>query len=187
MNTTLPSTMELLPPQNYARWKLQPTRHLIHIARCWDNSICHTIIDTERKDRYYEGGVSSVYLWELDDGGFAGAVLLKKSESFDHPNLHLRLRALAAMAPPTASDPEGSWDSVHVFEAAERGRQAHYKLTSTIMLQLVTHQSQNGSDSNQQSKAEKGAGWKGEGDVTLSGSMTRQVRQLLVTFDQINH
>lgn len=28
--------------------------------------------------RYYEGGVSSVYFWDLDDG-FAGVVLLKKS------------------------------------------------------------------------------------------------------------
>jgi hypothetical protein len=28
--------------------------------------------------RYYEGGVSSVYFWNLDDG-FAGVVLLKKS------------------------------------------------------------------------------------------------------------
>lgn len=28
--------------------------------------------------RYYDGGVSSVYFWDLDDG-FAGAVLLKKS------------------------------------------------------------------------------------------------------------
>lgn len=27
--------------------------------------------------RYYEGGVSSVYFWNLDDG-FAGVVLLKK-------------------------------------------------------------------------------------------------------------
>ena len=30
--------------------------------------------------RYYEGGVSSVYVWDLDDG-FAGVVLLKKSAS----------------------------------------------------------------------------------------------------------
>lgn len=29
--------------------------------------------------RYFEGGVSSVFLWDLDDGGFAGVVLLKKS------------------------------------------------------------------------------------------------------------
>lgn len=31
--------------------------------------------------RYYEGGVSSVYFWDLDDG-FAGVVLLKKSMLF---------------------------------------------------------------------------------------------------------
>jgi hypothetical protein len=29
------------------------------------------------RDLYYEGGVSSVYFWNLDDG-FAGVVLLKK-------------------------------------------------------------------------------------------------------------
>jgi hypothetical protein len=30
-------------------------------------------------DRYYEGGVSSVYFWDIDEG-FAGCVLLKKCE-----------------------------------------------------------------------------------------------------------
>lgn len=34
--------------------------------------------------RYYEGGISSVYLWDLDEeGSFAGVVLLQKSAS--HP------------------------------------------------------------------------------------------------------
>jgi capping protein (actin filament) muscle Z-line, beta len=33
--------------------------------------------DTYR-ELYYEGGLSSVYLWDLEDGGFAGVVLLKK-------------------------------------------------------------------------------------------------------------
>jgi hypothetical protein len=28
-------------------------------------------------NRYFEGGISSVYLWDMDDG-FAGCVLLKK-------------------------------------------------------------------------------------------------------------
>ena len=28
--------------------------------------------------RYFEGGVSSVFLWDLEDGGFAGVVLFKK-------------------------------------------------------------------------------------------------------------
>lgn len=32
------------------------------------------------RELYYEGGVSSVYLWDLDDG-FAGVVLLKKGRS----------------------------------------------------------------------------------------------------------
>lgn len=30
--------------------------------------------------RYFEGGISSVYLWDMDDG-FAGCVLLKKGMS----------------------------------------------------------------------------------------------------------
>lgn len=34
--------------------------------------------DTYR-ELYFDGGLSSVYLWDLDDGGFAGVVLLKKS------------------------------------------------------------------------------------------------------------
>jgi capping protein beta len=39
------------------------------------------------KYRYYEGGVSSVYLWDLDDGGFAGVVVLKKGNTSCHPQL----------------------------------------------------------------------------------------------------
>ena|ERR1700733_4230096 len=96
-----------------------------------------------------------------------------------------------AMAPNTPSEPSGSWDSIHVFEAAERGRQAHYKLTSTIMLQLVTHKGENEAGEGKQQHAGstgvegsgkskgKGEGWKKEGEVSLSGSMTRQVRYVL--------
>ncbi|KAH7911684.1 F-actin-capping protein subunit beta [Hygrophoropsis aurantiaca] len=121
--------------------------------------------DTYR-EMYYEGGVSSVYLWDLDDGGFAGVVLFKK-----------------VMNPSTTDEPSGSWDSIHVFEASERGRQAHYKLTSTIMLQLVTRH--NGDSENKEdalpigSSGKKPAneGWKKDGEVNLSGSMTRQTEQ----------
>lgn len=122
--------------------------------------------DTYR-EMYYEGGVSSVYLWDLDDGGFAGVVLLKKS-----------------MSPNSPTEPEGSWDSIHVFETAERGRQAHYKLTSTIMLHLLTR---NGSEDEfyetekeekEQESKEQGSDWrKRNGSVSLSGSMTRQTEQ----------
>lgn len=31
------------------------------------------------RELYYEGGVGSVYFWDLDDG-FAGVILLKKGE-----------------------------------------------------------------------------------------------------------
>jgi hypothetical protein len=39
-----------------------------------------TLLKLYAHKRYYEGGISSVYLWDLEDGGFAGAVLLKKSK-----------------------------------------------------------------------------------------------------------
>ena len=67
--------------------------------------------------RYFEGGVCSVYLWDLDHG-FAGVVLIKKAGDTD------RIK--------------GCWDSIHVVEVQEKaqGRSAHYKLTSTVMLWL---------------------------------------------------
>jgi len=112
--------------------------------------------DTYR-EMYYEGGVSSVFLWEQDDGGFAGVVLLKKTLA-------------------SSKEASGSWDSIHVFETNERGRSAHYKLTSTIMLQLVT----NGTTpppSKTSSKDSNHAPIAPIGSVDLSGMMTRQIEQ----------
>lgn len=54
--------------------------------------------------------------------------------------------------------------AVHVFEAAERGRSAQYKLTSTVMLYMTKPVQAAASETN-----------KGEGEVALGGSMTRQV------------
>lgn len=86
-------------------------------------------------------------------------------------------RSNTAMTPTAPSEPAGSWDSIHVFEAVERGRQAHYKLTSTIMLQLVTHKGGPVEHVSEGVSGTKGKdGWKKEGETTLSGSMTRQVR-----------
>ena len=76
------------------------------------------------KSRYYEGGTSSAYLWNLDDG-FAGVVLLKKSTT---PS--------SSTAKGSSSSSGGSWDSIHVLEVLERGRTAKYKLTSTVILNL---------------------------------------------------
>jgi hypothetical protein len=70
-------------------------------------------------------------------------------------------------------EPSGGWDSIHVFETMERGRQAHYKLTSTIMLQLVTRRGS--ADGSPDAKEPAAAAWKHDGEISLSGSMTRQV------------
>jgi len=74
----------------------------------------------EYRSQYYEGGVSSVYLWDMDDG-FAGVILIKKSSDGS--------RGI-----------KGCWDSIHVIEVTERPQMktANYKLTSTVMLWLQT-------------------------------------------------
>jgi capping protein beta len=84
------------------------------------------------RELYYEGGVSSAYLWELEDG-FAGVVLFKKVVG------------------------EAGWDSIHVLEVQEAAtkRKAHYKLTSTVILDL-------------------GGGKKREEGLELAGNLTRQ-------------
>ncbi|KAH0833060.1 F-actin capping protein [Lanmaoa asiatica] len=127
--------------------------------------------DTYR-ELYYEGGASSVYLWELEDGGFAGVVLLKK-----------------VMDPSSPDEPSGSWDSIHVFETAERGRQAHYKLTSTVMLQLVTRRTEDAQTYAIASQEKKTSdhGSKSSGEVNLSGSMTRQTEQDWPLQDSSSH
>ncbi|KAJ7592962.1 F-actin-capping protein subunit beta [Mycena floridula] len=125
--------------------------------------------DTYR-EMYYEGGVSSVYLWDLDDGGFAGVVLLKK-----------------AMTPASANEPSGSWDSIHVFEANERGRNAHYKLTSTVMLQLITRKSSDEGDKKETNPPKGMDAWKRDGEVSISGSMTRQTEGDYPLQDQSSH
>ena len=81
----------------------------------------------------------------------------------------------------TAYEPEGSWDSIHVFETAERGRQAHYKLTSTVMLQLLTRKGTDNDvmkgDADSKGPEERNR----EGEVNLSGSMTRQVCRIVAS------
>lgn len=49
-----------------------------------------------------------------------------------------------------------AWDSIHVFEATDRARTSHYKLTSTVILHLAS-------------------GNQDLGEMNLSGNMTRQV------------
>ena len=62
----------------------------------------------------------------------------------------------------------GAWDSIHVFEAVDRARTAHYKLTSTVILHLST-------------QAET------LGEMDLSGNMTRQIEQDMTVEDDSSH
>ena len=71
------------------------------------------------RNLYFEGGVSSVYLWDLPEG-FAGCFLIKKDVAGQR---FVR---------------EGSWDSIHVMEVSETAdkKKATYKLTTTVMLTM---------------------------------------------------
>jgi len=83
------------------------------------------------RDMYFEGGVSSVYLWDLD-AGFAGVILIKKAGDGSKKIKDGKSKA---------DEISGCWDSIHVVEVQEKssGRSAHYKLTSTSMLWLQTN------------------------------------------------
>lgn len=70
------------------------------------------------REQYFEGGVSSVYLWDLDHG-FAGCFLIKKNVDGE--------RFVKT----------GSWDSLHVVEVIEESStKATYKLTTTVIVSM---------------------------------------------------
>lgn len=84
------------------------------------------------RDQYYEGGVSSVYIWEDDRQGFVSCFLIKKDGS---KTGHGRRGYLH----------EGSWEAIHVIEVeTEEDGKAHYCLTSTVMLSLTTEEKPSG-------------------------------------------
>eukprot|EP01018_Ginkgo_biloba_P010376 Gb_01137 [translate_table: standard] len=97
------------------------------------------------RDQYYEGGISSVYMWEPDEGeGFAACFLIKKDGSQTGQGRRGFLQ-------------QGVWDAIHVIEVgAEDEGTAHYRLTSTVMLSMTTND-------------------RSSGTFSLSGSITRQM------------
>ena len=118
----------------------------------------NAIFDSYR-ELYFEGGVSSVYLWETSGssasaasadktidcgGGFAGCFLIKKDVAG------------------SKNVKEGSWNSIHVVEVGPAvGGKATYKLTTTIMLSAKTDAATPA------------------GATSLAGSLTRQTAQTL--------
>jgi len=83
------------------------------------------------REMYFEGGVSSVYLWDVD-GGFAGVILIKRTQD---------------LAKGTGEPMKGTWDSIHVFDVEEKTREgtSDYKVTSTVMLTIETQNDKTGS------------------------------------------
>jgi len=79
------------------------------------------------RDLYFEGGVSSVYCWDLDKG-FAAVILIKKTQDQSKKGQPMK----------------GTWDSIHVVDVNEKKNAATYKLTSTVMLSLETQNDQTG-------------------------------------------
>jgi capping protein beta len=78
--------------------------------------VANEAFDTYRS-LYYEGGVSSVYVWDVPEGGFMAAVLIKKETEAEG------LRS-------------GQWDAIHVIEVSVVDINATYKLTTTVILHL---------------------------------------------------
>uniref|UniRef100_A0A7N0VKR0 F-actin-capping protein subunit beta n=1 Tax=Kalanchoe fedtschenkoi TaxID=63787 RepID=A0A7N0VKR0_KALFE len=84
------------------------------------------------RDQYYEGGVSSVYMWEDDDEGFVACFLIKKDGSRTGQGRRGYLQ-------------EGSWEAIHVIQVGhEEEGIVRYCLTSTIMLSLTTEDDSSG-------------------------------------------
>eukprot|EP01121_Diplochlamys_sp_Union-15-3_P010762 TRINITY_DN3056_c0_g1_i2.p1 TRINITY_DN3056_c0_g1~~TRINITY_DN3056_c0_g1_i2.p1 ORF type:complete len:228 (+),score=44.50 TRINITY_DN3056_c0_g1_i2:30-686(+) len=76
------------------------------------------------RELYYEGGVSSVYFWDLEDEpDFGGCILFKKSQDQTKRGQPMK----------------GLWDSMHVLEVIHtEDYSAKYNLTSTVILQIKT-------------------------------------------------
>ncbi|KAL7715344.1 F-actin-capping protein subunit beta [Entamoeba marina] len=79
------------------------------------------------REMYYEGGVHSVYCWEIDDG-FAVCVLIKKTADQSKKGNPMK----------------GTWDSINVIEVIPKGSKAEYRLTSTVMLFMETNNNATG-------------------------------------------
>jgi len=76
------------------------------------------------RHQYFEGGVSSVYMWDLDQsvGSFAACFCIQKESK--------GAKDMAGF--------KGGWSSVHVFEvtASAKKDEFNYKLTSTVLVSM---------------------------------------------------
>lgn len=89
----------------------------------------NTVFDVYRH-QYFEGGVSSVYMWDLENrDGFAACFCIQKEVAGDGSH-----------------DFKGYWSSIHVFEVVKSGGpDTHdYRLTSTVLVSMPLEDQQIG-------------------------------------------
>lgn len=83
------------------------------------------------RELYYQGGISSVYMWDLEPGSFAACFLVKKPV---HGQRFVQ---------------EGAWNSIHVIEVQEREKPDHtkealYRLTTSVLLSMQVNRKELG-------------------------------------------
>ncbi|XP_058096586.1 probable F-actin-capping protein subunit beta isoform X2 [Magnolia sinica] len=131
--TALSALLTLLPHHSSSLLSQvdQPLQVLCDLESGKEFILCEYNRDADSY-RYYEGGISSVYMWEDDNEGFVACFLIKKDGS---KTGHGRRGYLQ----------EGAWDAIHVIEVGpEEEGTAHYCLTSTVMLSLTTNDKSSG-------------------------------------------
>jgi len=124
------------------------------------------------RELYFEGGVSSSYLWDTDSG-FSGCVLIKKTQDQTRGGQPMK----------------GTWDSVHVFQVdVQTQNTASYQLTSTIMLCIETETKETGTISlagNLTRQEEKTLNFSGDSHIANVGSfievMENRLRETINT------
>lgn len=108
INTSLRSTTAPCPRLVCASWRWRLTTPSTSTETCeytpprsdWPGAVTDAPPPLSLSRRYFEGGVSSVYLWDLDHG-FAGVILIKKAGD-------------------GSKKIKGCWDSIHVVEVQVR-------------------------------------------------------------------
>ncbi|KAJ2976366.1 hypothetical protein NQ176_g4995 [Zarea fungicola] len=154
------------------------------VKRCKQTGRDYLLCDYNRDGDSYRSPWSNQFDPPLDEAGGSGAggvgaggssegagegaipservrkMEIKANEAFDVYR-ELYYEGGVSTSPPGGTS-DGVWDSIHVFEAIERGRTTHYKLTSTVILSLATASSTSNA---------------ALGELDLSGNMTRQVEQ----------
>jgi len=110
-----PWSNEYFPPIEDGEDCLKPSETLRKLE-----SETNEVFDHYRH-QYFEGGVSSVYMWDLDSG-FAACFCIQKEAQGD--------KELQGF--------KGSWSSVHVFEVKPQTQKDtfEYRLTSTVLVSM---------------------------------------------------